>query len=138
MVAFDKKPSKPHFCKNMRSNYFTPHSKESMAKDIEDRLVIYIPQFLEYGLPIQDGGNSYLLIRYCPWCGAKLPKSRRNEWLSKMSKLGYSSPFSQKIPEVYLHEDWEKHLPRKSSKKKETGKSKASTVKPPGAHRSKV
>lgn len=28
-----------------------------------------------YGLPIQDGGGSYIEIRYCPWCARKLPKS---------------------------------------------------------------
>ena len=25
-----------------------------------------------FGLPIHDGGNSYILINYCPWCGSKL------------------------------------------------------------------
>jgi hypothetical protein len=22
------------------------------------------------GLPIHDGGNSFIVIRFCPWCGA--------------------------------------------------------------------
>jgi hypothetical protein len=26
----------------------------------------------EYGIPIHDGGGSYITIDYCPWCGAKL------------------------------------------------------------------
>ncbi|MFD7075784.1 DUF6980 family protein [Nocardioides sp. NPDC059952] len=26
------------------------------------------------GLPIHDGGSSYIAIRYCPWCGARLRK----------------------------------------------------------------
>jgi hypothetical protein len=25
-----------------------------------------------YGLPIHDGGSSYVEIHYCPWCGASL------------------------------------------------------------------
>ncbi len=30
----------------------------------------------DYGLMVHDGGNSYVLINYCPWCGTKLRKSR--------------------------------------------------------------
>jgi len=26
----------------------------------------------DFGLPIHDGGNSYIVINYCPWCGSKL------------------------------------------------------------------
>lgn len=26
----------------------------------------------EYGVPIQDGGSSYLVIEFCPWCGKRL------------------------------------------------------------------
>jgi hypothetical protein len=25
-----------------------------------------------YGIAIHDGGSSYSLIRYCPWCGSEL------------------------------------------------------------------
>lgn len=24
------------------------------------------------GIPIHDGGSSYIVINYCPWCGRKL------------------------------------------------------------------
>jgi len=30
----------------------------------------------EYGLRIHDGGSSYVVIGYCPWCGTRLPISR--------------------------------------------------------------
>lgn len=130
------KTTKAHFCKDMKRNYFILHSKESMSKEIEDRLVIYIPHFQEYGLPIYDGGSSYVLIKYCPWCGAKLPKSRRNKWLSKMSELGYTSPFSQNIPEVYLLADWEKYLPKKSSNKKGINRTNSSSATRCSTHKS--
>jgi hypothetical protein len=26
----------------------------------------------DYGLPIHDGGSSYIAIRFCPWCGSRL------------------------------------------------------------------
>jgi hypothetical protein len=27
-----------------------------------------------YGLIVHDGGSSVIEIRFCPWCGAKLPE----------------------------------------------------------------
>jgi hypothetical protein len=39
--------------------------------DCPDALVITLPSG-GYGMPIRDGGTSYSLIRYCPWCGARL------------------------------------------------------------------
>ncbi|MCE6992052.1 DUF6980 family protein [Dyadobacter sp. CY323] len=27
---------------------------------------------IDFGLPIHDGGNSYIKIDFCPWCGKKL------------------------------------------------------------------
>jgi hypothetical protein len=35
----------------------------------EDELVDYIPKFREYGVPVHDGGQSHIVIRFCPWCG---------------------------------------------------------------------
>ncbi|MDF3028892.1 MAG: hypothetical protein K0S23_3199 [Fluviicola sp.] len=29
----------------------------------------------EFGIPIHDGGSSYIRINYCPWCGVQLPVS---------------------------------------------------------------
>ena len=26
----------------------------------------------EYGIIVHDGGESYIAIQYCPWCGKKL------------------------------------------------------------------
>ncbi len=25
-----------------------------------------------YGLPIRDGGSSFIIIKFCPWCGKNL------------------------------------------------------------------
>lgn len=37
-----------------------------------DSVVIYNKKGKEYGIPIHDGGSSYIRIRFCPWCGSKL------------------------------------------------------------------
>ena len=35
--------------------------------------LIYINKHNNYGIIIHDGGESYILINYFPWCGTKLP-----------------------------------------------------------------
>ena len=45
--------------------------------DCPDNLVHYAARFDEYGLIVHDGGSSSVRVEYCPWCGAKLPASKR-------------------------------------------------------------
>jgi len=46
------------------------------AWDCPDAVVIYHDSTGEYGLPIRTGqaasASSYLVIRFCPWCGRQL------------------------------------------------------------------
>lgn len=37
-----------------------------------DSLVSYRSDRKQYGLYVHDGGESYVRIKYCPWCGTKL------------------------------------------------------------------
>ena len=99
-----------HCCREMRKRLFSHLDKGAGQRAPENKLILYVPPFQEYGLPVNDGGESFILIKYCPWCGAKLPQSKRNKWFSKMSRLGYTSLFARDIPEAYLQEDWEKLL----------------------------
>jgi len=43
-----------------------------------DALIGYLPQSDECGIRVHDGGSSLVLISFCPWCGARLPESRRD------------------------------------------------------------
>lgn len=60
--------------------------------DCPDALVDYSPRHGEYGIIVHDGGSSSVTISYCPWCGAKLPRSQRAEWFEELEKLGISDP----------------------------------------------
>ena len=71
----------------------------------EDKVFIYIPKFREYGIRVLNGGSSFLLIRFCPWCGKHLPESLRNEWFEKLEKLNLE-PNSSKIPQELLSDAW--------------------------------
>ncbi len=73
--------------------------------DDEDMIVLYVPKFRQYGIQVLDGGSSYIEIKYCPWCGSKLPESLRDRWLEELEKLGleFGSP---EIPEKYKTDLW--------------------------------
>jgi hypothetical protein len=71
-----------------------------------DNLLYYDEKFNEYGIIIHDGGQSYLTIIYCPWCGIKLPDSQRDRWFDELEKLGFDNPYEQKIPKRYKTREW--------------------------------
>ncbi len=49
----------------------------------------YVPKFREYGIPVLDGGSSFIFIRYCPWCGTFLPGSLRDRRSKEIAARGY-------------------------------------------------
>ena len=53
-----------------------------------DTPLIFVPKFREFGLRILDGGSSYLVISFCPWCGKQLPSSMRDKWFDAIEELG--------------------------------------------------
>jgi hypothetical protein len=73
--------------------------------DDPDVVVVYLPTFDEYGLPVRDGGTSMTVIGFCPWCGARLPQSRRDAWFDEMERLGLD-PWEDEIPAGYTSDAW--------------------------------
>lgn len=45
--------------------------------DCPDKLMFYSSKFDEYRIIIHDGGDSFIEISFCPWCGVKLSMSKR-------------------------------------------------------------
>ena len=79
-----------------------------MAQAVQDAsLIHYSEVFDEYGIIFQEDNVSILQIHYCPWCGHKLPDSKREQWFDELESLGYDSPLSQEhIPERYKSAAW--------------------------------
>lgn len=73
--------------------------------DDPDVVVVYTAKFDEYGLPVKDGGTSMVVIGYCPWCGARLPQSKRDAWFDEMERLGLD-PWEDELPEQYHSDAW--------------------------------
>ena len=102
-TLFDKKF---FCCERMVSHLYIPSLHLIFDDgDWEDKMVHYIPRFDEYGIPLPDGSSSMITIQFCPWCGKKLPQSKRNDWFDAIEKLGCSLA-DDRIPEEYLSEKW--------------------------------
>ena len=71
-----------------------------------DCLIYYEARFDEYGMIIHDGGSSYTLIEFCPFCGMKLPESKREEWFKKLGAMGFADPWMDDIPPQFRTDRW--------------------------------
>jgi hypothetical protein len=68
----------------------------------------YNSKFREYGIYILDGGQSWMVISHCPWCGSKLPESLRTVWFSTLydrfeDLTGTEDP---RISEEFHSDEW--------------------------------
>ena len=91
----------------MKDYYCCEMMERNKSKKIEpDTIICFSDIFNEFGVVIHDGGESYILIHYCPWCGEKLPLSQRNSWFEELAKAGYENPFGEDIPKEYQSSLW--------------------------------
>ncbi len=75
------------------------------SKECDDAIILYDEIFNEYSIPHGDG-ISQVNIKHCPWCGATLPPSKRDEWFDTLEKMGFEDPSEQKIPEEFKSKKW--------------------------------
>jgi predicted RNA-binding Zn-ribbon protein involved in translation (DUF1610 family) len=73
--------------------------------DCPDCVIAYSQRFREYGLIIHDDGSSVYSIRYCPWCGAKLPESMRDRWFAELEQMGID-PSTDEVPVAFQSSAW--------------------------------
>jgi hypothetical protein len=71
-----------------------------------DALIYYDPKFDEYGIIVHDGGASYAAIDFCPFCGARLPESRRDLWFEKLQEMGIDPWDSEARPPEFETDEW--------------------------------
>lgn len=94
-----------HCCQSMKKAVSSPHEGADCHAS-PDCLIDYNCKFDEYGIVIHDGGSSVLTIEFCPWCGSKLPESRRDEWFEELERIGITDPQDKTIPAKYLSNEW--------------------------------
>lgn len=98
-----------HCCETMKEQVNIKCKLHANSFDCPDILITYDRKFDEYGLIIHDGGSSSLEITYCPWCGSKLPDSKRGLWFEILEQLGFDAPVEQSIPEEFKTDKWYKN-----------------------------
>jgi hypothetical protein len=92
-----------HCCLDMAfaisSPLFVPHQGPNET-------MLWIDSWNEYRLPVPKRGYTSTLIDYCPWCGAALAPSRRDEWYEKLYALGFNDPGEDDIPLEFQSDAW--------------------------------
>jgi|GEM_PF-1574122 len=66
-----------HCCVEMEYHLLeSTRAKEVLKEDPEyinyDAVITWDKSRRLYGIPIHDGGSSYIRIKYCPWCGKNI------------------------------------------------------------------
>ena len=95
-----------HCCNEMEKAIEFDCEQHSDGYECPNTMISYIPKFDEYGIIIHDGGTASTGIAYCPWCGTKLPTSKRDLWFDTLEALGFDDPSEQDIPEKFLGSNW--------------------------------
>jgi hypothetical protein len=77
----------PHCCEEMteRANFWCDQCTNQCRCAHKD--IYYSSVFDEYCI-INQLQIDVETIKFCPWCGVKLPKSKREEWFDLMDELG--------------------------------------------------
>lgn len=107
-----------HGCKEMKRQLEMSCDLHGDPFECADHLVLYNARFDEYGIIIHDGGNSYSVIQFCPWCGKKLPKSKRDLWFETLGTLGFDNPVIQKIPVEFETDEWYRRQRKRARKRR--------------------
>lgn len=95
-----------HCCEDIQKNGTLGCDLHGDKYECPDVLISYVEKFDEYGIIIHDGGSSSISINYCPFCGAKLPNSKRDIWFDELESLGYDDPSEENIPDQYKSGEW--------------------------------
>lgn len=111
-----------HCCKRLAESVSEECEQHPDRFDCADALLAYWPKYDEYGVIVHDGGSSMVLIAFCPWCGAKLPESKRNRWFDELELRGID-PGADIIPKEYQTDSWWRR-PRAKQLKRRTSSGK--------------
>ena len=82
---------KDHCCREMTDqvNMRWPQAESPLLGSTDQR-IYWSPVFNEYGLICQPSAE-VLQIHHCPFCGIRLPESRRDAWFKRLAGTGWKT-----------------------------------------------
>ncbi|GJM19338.1 MAG: hypothetical protein DHS20C14_15510 [Phycisphaeraceae bacterium] len=101
----DETSEPPHCCGAMKQHLQFRCGTHADPYECPDTTFHYNPRFREHGIIVHDGGTSMIVIEYCPFCGAKLPESKRDEWFDALESRGID-PENNEFPEEFEDDRW--------------------------------
>lgn len=107
--------TKKYCCNRMKEEVEHKCELHKDRFECPDCLISYDERVDEYGIIIHDGGTSYIPIKYCPWCGKKLPESKEELWLKLLKDMGFEEPYDDydKIPDDFKTGEWYRKMSKK-------------------------
>ena len=60
---------------------------EEMKQNIAEQIIYFNEVFDEYGITLTEDNVSFILLKYCPWCGSLLPESKRLIWFEQLEEI---------------------------------------------------
>lgn len=92
-------------CDTMKAELEKVCAAGHAPRECPDTLVAYVAKFDEYGLVVHDGGTSLVQILFCPWCGSRLPESKRDGWFAEMERRQID-PWQDEVPAEFQSDAW--------------------------------
>jgi hypothetical protein len=77
--------------------------KHKDKNECSHAIIIYDDRFDEYFIGPRGGGGDYVLIKNCPFCGTKLPESKRDRYFDELDANGFTI---DNMPSIYLSGEW--------------------------------
>jgi hypothetical protein len=74
----------------------------------DETAIVYYPKVREFGIPVLDGGPSFIMISHDPFSGKALPKPLGDEWFAAVEKL-LGRPYvhgDTGVPAEFESESW--------------------------------
>ncbi|WP_332778328.1 DUF6980 family protein [Polaromonas sp.] len=97
--------AKEHCCSEMSEQVnMSALDAKSPLLGSTDKRIYWSPVFNEYGLICQPSAE-VLQIQHCPFCGVRLPESRRDQWFERLESKGWKT-WGDPIPNELLSHEW--------------------------------
>jgi hypothetical protein len=105
VLTGEKHVPRAHCCEEMtkQANLVYANAASPLLGSTDKR-IYWSSAFDEYGLICQPS-SEILVISHCPFCGARLPESKRDMWESALEGRGWRR-WGDLIPEEFLSNAW--------------------------------